>query len=79
MSYTTTITQKGQITIPKRLRDVLRIQTGEKLTLELEKSKEAIRVKPAVSLRELAGSFRVKKAIDPVKIREYMERNYTRA
>ncbi|HEX9721914.1 MAG TPA: AbrB/MazE/SpoVT family DNA-binding domain-containing protein [Candidatus Paceibacterota bacterium] len=79
MTYSTTITKKGQITIPKKLRDALRVRAGERLTVELEKSKEAIRIKPAMSLRELAGSFRVKKPIDPVKIREYMEKHYQRA
>ena len=78
MTYSTTITRKGQITIPKRLREALGVEAGGGLTLELEESKEAIRVTPISSLRELAGSFRAKKPLDPVKIREYMERNYKR-
>lgn len=79
MVYSTTITKKGQITIPKPIRDVLGLETGEKLSVELEKEKEEIKIKPYPDILELAGKIKVKKKIDPVKAREYMETHYERA
>ncbi len=37
MTYSTTITQKGQITIPKAIRDALRMTIDKKISLELKK------------------------------------------
>jgi AbrB family looped-hinge helix DNA binding protein len=78
MTYSTTITQKGQITIPKAIRDVLRMTTGKKISLELEKKEIRVRVFP--DILELAGTIKVKKnkGVDPVKAREYMETHYER-
>ena len=76
MTYSTTITQKGQITIPKAIRDALRMAVGQKISLELEKEEIRIRVFP--DILELAGTIKVKKnkGVDPVKAREYMETHY---
>ena len=76
MTYSTTITQKGQITIPKVIRDVLRMTIGQKISLELEKEEIRIRVFP--DILELAGTIKVKKnkGVNPVKAREYMETHY---
>lgn len=79
MSYTTTITQKGQITIPKRLRDVLGLKEGKEISVDLEAERKAIRITAAPDILELAGTFRSKRKIDPVKAREYMEKHYERA
>jgi len=78
MTYSTTITQKGQITIPKVIRDALRMRIGQKISLELEKEEIRIRVFP--DILELAGTIKVKKnkGVDPVKAREYMETHYER-
>lgn len=40
MAYQTTITKKGQITIPKVIREFLRLKPGEKISLEVEKRKK---------------------------------------
>jgi len=37
-----TITAKGQVTIPKTIRDCLKIQTGDKIEIILTKDREAI-------------------------------------
>ncbi|OIO50001.1 AbrB family transcriptional regulator [bacterium (Candidatus Gribaldobacteria) CG_4_10_14_0_2_um_filter_41_16] len=78
MTYSTTITQKGQITIPKAIRDVLRMTIGQKISLELEREKEEIRIRVFPDILELAGTIKVRKnkGVDPVKAREYMETHY---
>lgn len=78
MTYSTTITQKGQITIPKIIRDALRMKIGQKISLELEKEEIRIRVFP--DILQIAGTIKAKKnkGVDPVKAREYMETHYER-
>jgi len=78
MTYSTTITQKGQITIPKMMREALKLKIGQRLSLELEEEKEGIKLKIYPDILELAGTIKVKKnkGVDPVKAREYMETHY---
>jgi antitoxin PrlF len=38
----TTVTSKGQVTIPKRLRDSMRLNPGSKVTFEINKDGEAV-------------------------------------
>jgi len=78
MAYQTTITKKGQITIPKEIRDILRLKEGKKLEVELEKGKREIKIRPAYDFLEIARKIKVKKKINPVKAREYMEKQYER-
>jgi len=37
MPYSTTITKKGQITIPKPLREILKLKENSRIILEAEK------------------------------------------
>jgi AbrB family looped-hinge helix DNA binding protein len=76
MTYITTITKKGQITIPKEIRDALKLKEGRKLDVELVKKKKEIKIKPSPDILDLAGRLKPKKIIDPVKIREIMEKRY---
>ena len=79
MSYQTTITRKGQITIPKEIRDMLDLDRYKKLSIEFGKKKKEITIKPAYDFLQIAKSIKVKKKLDPVKAREYMETHYERA
>lgn len=77
MIYSTTITKKGQITIPKEIRNILKLEEGKKLDVELEKEKKRIIIKPIPDILDLAGTFKPKrKIVNPVKIREKMVRMY---
>jgi len=78
MVYQTTITRKGQITIPKEIRDILKLEGGKKLEVELEREKKEVRIKPTHNFLEFAKKIKVKKKVDPVKAREYMEKFYVR-
>lgn len=77
MTYQTTLTRKGQLTIPKELREALGLEPGRRVILEREKG-DRVKITPAPSLRSLAGSFRPKRVYDPVSLRKRMERRYKR-
>lgn len=76
MSYSTTITKKGQITIPKSLRDFLRLKESARVVLELEKNKRVVKIKPASDFLEIAKKIKIKKKINPIQSRKYMEKFY---
>lgn len=78
MIYSTTITKKGQVTIPKKVREALGLDPTKKVTLEFEKKNRSARIKPAEDFLEFAKKVNVKRKIDPIKAREYMERHYER-
>ena len=78
MTYQTTITKKGQITIPKEIREILKLEEGKKLGVELERKKQEIKIKPIPDILDLAGTFKPKKRINVLKAREVMERKYER-
>ena len=77
MTYQTTITRKGQMTIPKGLREFLGLQLGNRVILEPEKPRR-VKITPVPSLGSLAGTFRVKRPRNPVALRKHMERHYKR-
>lgn len=59
---TTTVTAKGQVTIPKRLRDALGLKPGTKVDVEF--SEEGALVKPA---RKRPGKSEYRKALESVR------------
>ena len=78
MSYQTTITRKGQITIPKEIRDLFDLHRHKKLVVEVKKKKKEITIRPAYDFLQIAKGIKVKRKLDPVKAREYMEEHYER-
>lgn len=76
MSYSTTITKKGQITIPKSLREFLKLKESARVILELEKNKRIVKIKPASDFLEIAKKIKIKKKINPIQSRKYMEKFY---
>jgi len=73
-----TVTQKGQVTIPVAMRRKLGLKTNGRVRFELKKQK--IVLEPVLDLLDVAGTFKVgkNKGVDPVKAREYMEKHYKR-
>lgn len=78
MTYQTTITRKGQMTIPKKLREALGLELGRQVLLEPDIKGQRVKIVQVPSLRSLAGSFRPQKTYDPVVLRKRMERHYKR-
>lgn len=83
MLYPTTITQKWQMTIPKKVRDLLGLKDpGEALLEVVDKKKKVLKLVKKPSFLDLAGTLPAKnkkgKKIDVLKTREYMEKHYQR-
>jgi len=64
MANIATISEKGQVTIPKKIRDALGIRTGDQL--EFEVRGDAIRVKKNPDLDRLASVYGSLKLPAPV-------------
>lgn len=78
MEYITTITKKGQLTIPKEVREFLAILRAGKVILGLDQDKAKIALKQ-FNFLDLAGKFKPKgKKQDPVELREQMASSYQR-
>lgn len=68
-----TITAKGQITIPRRIREFLHVKPKEKIAFEIENNK--VRIKPAMNVESAFGIIRPKQKPENFKaIRETVER-----
>lgn len=52
-----TITSKGQLTIPKRVRDRLGLEPGDRLAFDVEGDTIRLRVEKRRTLEELRGSL----------------------
>lgn len=72
---TVTVSSKGQIAIPKDVRDRLRIRAGTKLTIDTSASE--IRLRPAVDpdfdWRSMEGSLRGSNALNILQAERKME------
>lgn len=78
MYYLSSITSKGQITIPKEIRDSLKLKPSQKVIFDYENKK--LTIKPEKSFREIADeiSKEVTNKADVLKARKYFEKNYER-
>jgi len=62
---TATLTSKGQVTIPKEIRDRLRLQTGHRLEFEIDKNGKVILIPRNKDIRSLKGIIRSKRKKAP--------------
>ena len=61
MHGTSTITQKGQVAIPKEIRDFFNLKPSDKLHFSVEKNK--IVAEPVVSTESMFGIIKTKKVL----------------
>jgi antitoxin PrlF len=54
-SFEATVTEKGQVTIPREVREQLRLRSGQKLRFVVKDGKEAVLAPVANRLSDLAG------------------------
>lgn len=71
-----TVTQKGQVTLPKKYRDILKIKTRS--AVKIVPSGDHLKIYPTVDILDLAGKFSAPKGMTALKAREYMEKHYKR-
>lgn len=76
MQSITTVTQKGQITLPIAIRELLNIKTYDRVTVSLEKGR--IIVKPIVDVLDLADSISPKTHTPVLRARKQMDQSYHR-
>lgn len=62
MTLTSTVTQKGQVTIPLMIRQALGLKPKERVIFI--KDDDRVYLKPAVNFLDLAGSIKTKKPFD---------------
>ena len=72
------MTRKGQVTIPKALRQVLNIRTSSRVLFEVDKIGKGVTIKPALDFLKIAKEINVKQRLNPLKARELLERKYER-
>jgi len=63
MNFTTTVTQKGQATIPVQIRELLGIKKNTKIVFEIKNNME-VSIKPVVDFFSLKGSIKTNKPFD---------------
>lgn len=78
MTYQTTMTRKGQITVPKVIREALHLRRAHKVMIELLAGEAAAKIMTAHDFLETAGKIRVKRRVNPVSARKYLEAAYAR-
>jgi AbrB family looped-hinge helix DNA binding protein len=65
MAYTSTVSEKGQVTLPKALRDALGIRTGERIEFTLERDGIKVKKRPDLDgLAALYGSLKLPAPVD---------------
>ena len=77
--YQTTLTQKGQITIPKHIRDILKLSPTQRVRISLGANKKTAVIEPADDFIAVAKSISTKQKSNPVDARQALEHNYGRA
>jgi len=73
---TTTVTQKGQVTVPKKIREKLNIKPYDKVFIK--EAKGYIKIFPTHDILELAGSLKPKKGKGALAARRKMQDTYRR-
>jgi len=63
MTVTATLTSKGQVTIPKIIRDLLNLTSQDLLVFTVRKPKEVVVTSIKTDLMSLQGALKVKKYI----------------
>jgi looped-hinge helix DNA binding domain, AbrB family len=66
---TATVTSKGQITIPKEIRNLLQVEEGDRIDFLVEGDDRVLMRKPVRSLRSLKGLL-YRKGRKPVTLEE---------
>jgi len=72
----TTITRKGQMTVPKALRERLHLAAPSRVVLDLEERTGRITVAPVEDILDLAGSLAPADVVPATEIRERMQDGY---
>lgn len=78
MTYQVSVTKKGQMTIPKEVREKLGIKTPDRVKVKLNEDNETLKIERIADIAELAGKFKASPGKDALAARKHMEENYKR-
>lgn len=78
MTYTATISSKGQIVIPAKLRKKLKLKAHQKIVFEIKNNSDEITLKAPQDILDLAGTFKPKKIVPATELRDIFENHYER-
>ena len=74
-----TVTSKGQITIPKKIREYLKIESGDKLEFFIEKDGKVTVMPVTESVKKLKGMIRKpKRPVSIERMKKAVEREASR-
>ncbi len=76
MQFITTVTQKGQVTIPQYLREAFKIKRLSRVAIMAEN--DQLIIKPVEDIIDLAGTFKPKQKRTILNAREAIEKTYSR-
>ncbi|KKS79022.1 MAG: hypothetical protein UV54_C0044G0011 [Candidatus Beckwithbacteria bacterium GW2011_GWA2_43_10] len=77
MQFITTVTQKGQVTLPLALRQAVNIDVYDKVMVS--RDKKSIKITPQEDILDLAGTLKPRKNKNKTALqaRKYMETHYS--
>lgn len=71
-----TVTQKGQVTIPLAMRELLGINPYSKVVISV--SDLAVSIEPTIDILDFAPIGKAPKGMNALKARDYMSKHYKR-
>ena len=77
MMYTSTVTQKGQITLPKVVRDRLGVKSKDVVILRVNKNQ--VMIESSEDVIDMAGSVKPIRGVDVLSTREGLESDFERS
>lgn len=77
MTSITTVTQKGQVTLPVAMRKMFAIKPYDQVLIKIAKGQ--ITIQPVKDVLDMAGSIPPNPKINALQARGYMEKHYSRA
>lgn len=78
MPYLVSITRKGQMTLPKDIREALQITPPARVLIDFGKKKDSFRIKTLPDIMKLAGKFKAPRQKSALKARDFLEKRYFR-
>lgn len=76
MQFTTSVTQKGQITIPKDIRDKLKLEKYD--TVMISQKDQSVVITKVKDILDLAGTIKLPKHLRNKDTRALFEKSYER-
>lgn len=74
-----TITKKGQVTIPKVFREKLGLKHFTKIALDLDENEGVVKIRASKDILDMAGEFEIEDRRSILKAREALETSYKRS